>query len=156
MTTGWVTLDNGELRTLAGIGSRIGARVLDYTILSVAIFLALLLLILTGVMRADPTEEFSGLALIIQLFTWSLAMPPLLMLIYEPLLIAIRGRTIGKRIVGIDVIKANQGGVPGWGRSIGRVSIIAITSILCFISILLSDSRQGWHDKATGTMVVKA
>ncbi|MDE0138803.1 MAG: RDD family protein [bacterium] len=141
---------------LASVGSRITARILDYTILSVAIFLALLLLILTGVMRADPTEEFSGLALVIQLFTWPPVMAPLLMLIYEPVLIAIRGRTIGKRVVAIEVVGADQGGVPGWGSSVGRILILTITSILCFISILVSDSRQGWHDRATGTMVVKA
>ena len=35
--TGWVTLGNGEVRELASLGSRLGARILDWILISVAI-----------------------------------------------------------------------------------------------------------------------
>lgn len=152
----WVTLGTGERRRLPGIGSRLAARFLDYGILSAAIFLVLLVLTLTGVIRIDENEEFAALILIIQLITWPLLLPPVVMVIYEPLLTATRGKTLGKRMVGLEVVEADRGGVPGWGRSIGRFLILAITSVLTLVSILVSDSNQGWHDRMARTVVVKS
>ncbi len=90
----------------------------------------------------------------------------LISLIYEPALIATRGQTLGKMMVGIKVVRAEDGGLPGWGKAIGRwvlpgvLSLVPfvgwILQLLAYISLLWDDRRQGWHDKMATTVVVDA
>ncbi len=84
---------------------------------------------------------------------------------YEVVLIAVRGQTLGKMLVSIKVIRADFGGVPGAGKSVIRwiIPVAAswvpfigfLVSLLVYISLLWDSNRQGWHDKAAGTLVVK-
>ena len=97
-----------------------------------------------------------GLALLFLLVT----------LLYETTMIAMRGQTVGKMLTGVRVIRADDGGLPGWGKSIGRWLVLTLPSqipgigwivtLLVYLSPTWDDRRQGWHDKAVATVVVRA
>ena len=66
----------------------------------------------------------------------------------------------------IKVVRADNGLEPGWGKSIGRWIIPAALGFIPFVGWILyaaglplpdlwDKARQGWHDKAAGTLVIK-
>ena len=68
------------------------------------------------------------------------------------------GQTIGKKAMGIKVVKADGtpfGLVPAIIRYVGYI-VSAVVILLGFIWILFDPNKQGWHDKIAGTYVVKA
>jgi uncharacterized RDD family membrane protein YckC len=74
--------------------------------------------------------------------------------------LATTGQTWGRRIVGIKVVRADNGQPIGWGRAIGRTllegSISGWICYLGFLWMLWDDNKQTWHDKIVGSIVVKA
>lgn len=73
-----------------------------------------------------------------------------------------RGFTVGKRVVGLRVLSATTGRPVGMGRALLRLLVPAAGSLVLGIGQLVvhlspffdsSGRRQGWHDKAAGTMV---
>ena len=87
-----VVLDNGEECTLARLAQRLGARALD----------GVLALILLYVFRLPA---FFVLVVLIA---------------YEVWLLQSYGQTLGKRIVGIKVIRFDNGGLLSWSQSVQR------------------------------------
>ncbi|MFD8148821.1 RDD family protein [Streptomyces sp. NPDC059708] len=88
----------------------------------------------------------------------------LITLLYEWLMIAFVGATLGKMALGLKVVKENTGQAPGIGGGFIRWIIPMVGSVLCGIGQLLvylspffdnSGKLQGWHDRAAGTLVVK-
>ena len=157
--TGWVTLGNGEVRELASLGSRLGARILDWILISVAIGI----LAVIGIVGAIATGDEAGFIAVV----FGLALAVLVVtLLYEMTMIAVRGQTVGKMMAGARVVRATDGGVPGWGKSIGRWLILVgpvlipiggfLLTLLVYLSPTFDDRRQGWHDKAVATVVVRA
>lgn len=66
------------------------------------------------------------------------------------LLTSISGLTVGKRLLGIRVIRTN-GGRPGFGWALLRTALL-----FCAVPPLLSDrDLRGLHDRATDTIVVR-
>ena len=68
------------------------------------------------------------------------------------------GQTIGKKAMGIKIVKADGtpfGLVPAIIRYVGYI-VSAVVILLGFIWILFDPNKQGWHDKIAGTYVVKA
>ena len=152
----------------ASMGSRLGARLLDWLILSV--ILAVLGGIIFGILgaggglssldNADTTDDgafssalsgFGFLALVITVG-------------YELVLIAIRGQTFGKQAVGIKVVKELDGQNPGGLASFLRWLIPAAGFFFCYLPGFLvylspafdsSGRVQGWHDKVAKTVVIK-
>ena len=69
-------------------------------------------------------------------------------------------------MVGIKVVRADDGGIRGWGKSIGRWMVLVLPSLipiggfllvlLVYLSPTFDDRRQGWHDKAAATVVVRS
>lgn len=149
--TGWAELGSGETVELARIGARFGARVLDAIIVAVVFFA---LILFSG--SADDVSGFSVAGLILGI---------VIGVGYEVLQIAVWGQTLGKRMVGVKVIHAAHGGLPGWGKAFGRWAIPGllaliplvgwILSILCYLSATWDRVYQGWHDKAAGTLVIR-
>lgn len=70
------------------------------------------------------------------------------------------GQTLGKKIVGIKVIKERDGQPMGAGLAFGRYLLMAILSTLtCYINLLWplwDDKKQALHDKVVSTVVVTA
>jgi uncharacterized RDD family membrane protein YckC len=84
-------------------------------------------------------------------------------LFYEIGLIALRGATLGKQLMGVKVVRELDGQVPGWGPAVLRWLIPQLGGLVCGIGgivVLLSpffDSTgrfQGWHDKVAKTFVI--
>ena len=144
--TGWVTLGTGKQLELADPVARLVARVIDWLLFWAIAFVVILFL---AIRRGSP----SSVGTIIVLFL----MVAFVGLLYEPILIALRGQTVGKMAMKIRVARADNGSLPGWGKSIGRWAIPGLLvfipfvgwllALLCYISLTWDRSRQGWHDR---------
>ena len=169
--TGWATLDTGEGVELAGAGSRLGARIIDSVILSVVSIILLVagVLALIGLDLEDTTETEEELAEGGGVFLGMILAILAIGLLYEVVLIATRGQTLGKMATRIRVVRADNGQVPGWGKSLGRwllpalfgiagsyMPFVGLGVLLIYVSLLWDKRRQGWHDKAARTLVIKA
>ncbi|MBX9245630.1 RDD family protein, partial [Actinotalea ferrariae] len=73
-----------------------------------------------------------------------------------------RGYTVGKRLVGLRTLSAETGRPVGMGKAFVRLLVPAAGTLACGVGQLVvlasplfdsSGRRQGWHDKAAGTMV---
>lgn len=87
---------------------------------------------------------------------------------YEITMIATRGATVGKQVLGVRVVTYSDTGLasyapPGWRVSAkrwlipGALSLVNLVpiAVAIYLTALLDDSRRGWHDKFAGTVVVK-
>jgi uncharacterized RDD family membrane protein YckC len=87
----------------------------------------------------------------------------LLGFLYEFFFIALRGQTIGKMVMGVKVVSAETGQVPGYGKAFVRQVIPAFGWFICFIvgvlvylSVFFDGTKrnQSWYDKAAGDFVI--
>ena len=134
---GYANLGTGETVELATPGLRLGARLID-------IVIVIVLTVVVGFI--DP-----------------LLLPILVGAAYETCFVALKGQTPGKMAVSIKVVRADSGTLPGWGPAAGRwiipaigYTLLILPGLLVHASLLWDDRRQGWHDKAVKTLVVKA
>ncbi|MEM9777088.1 MAG: RDD family protein, partial [Chloroflexota bacterium] len=70
----------------------------------------------------------------------------------------ITGQTIGKRIMGVRVVRVD-GGRMTTIYTVRRIIMYVLGMVplfLGFLWILLDDERRGWHDKFAGTCVIYA
>ena len=153
-----MTLGSGHPVQLAGRGVRLGARLIDMVVvvLGMLVLAAIGLVILS--LGSDPSDASLGMAILVALAIGVVG--------YEVTLTAIRGQTLGKMALHIKIIRSDNGGVPGWRKSLGRwgvpfcVNLVPFigqfVSLLVYLSLTWDARRQGWHDKAAGTVVVKA
>ena len=160
--TGWATLGTGGSVELAVPLRRLGARVLDAVIVVLIQIIAVAIGVASamGLDAADWTDSSVGAFLAFVLLA------AIIGVLYEVTMIAVKGQTLGKMAASIKVVRADNGLVPGWGKSVGRWIIPMVLtfvpfvgwllSILVYISLLWDKVRQGWHDKAAGTLVIKA
>jgi uncharacterized RDD family membrane protein YckC len=164
---------------IASMGRRLGARLIDFAAIGV-VYSVLLGIGIAGSIgsvqdatdKCDPNSAtysqcvndsvtssglFSGLLGVI-------AIVFLVTLLYEWLMIAFVGATLGKLALGVRVVKESTGDKPGAGSGFIRWIIPAAGGIVCGIGALLvylspffdnSGKVQGWHDRAAGTLVVK-
>ena len=155
---GHAMLGSGEWRALASPGKRLGARLLD----TIIILLGQAFLGFFGVGTAS--RGTGGGESMIAAFVGIALTLAFLAVVYEVTLTALYGRTVGKMLVGIQVVRADTGDVPGWGKAIIRwllpfififVPVLGVfLHLLVYGSLTWDNSRQGWHDKAAGTLVV--
>ncbi|NQW04951.1 MAG: RDD family protein [Acidobacteria bacterium] len=113
---------------------------------------------------AGATGTDLGLAAMVSAFVATFFTIVILSIAYEVTLIAIKGQTLGKMAMGIHVTRADNGELPGWGKSAGRWALPMllglipfigwIGTLLTYVSLTWDDRRQGWHDKAAATVVV--
>ena len=152
---------------LAGGGQRIGARFIDGLIVLV------ILLLLAGVhmynfhvthtttnSNGQQTNAISG-----GIYGKNILVQLVVGFLYDSLLIGFMGGTLGMKLVGIRVVGASDGQLPGFRRgAIRALVLVVLGGILCGIGYLIiglsflwdsSKRRQGWHDKAAGVYVVR-
>ena len=137
--------------TLATVGSRVGARLIDA--LLVGAVSAAIVLLGGGVELNDGSVELPGW---MQWVTGGFAIA------YEIGLIALTGQTLGKRLVGIRVVDATTGAVPELDQAVRRafpnvltlVPFLGWLSIVAYLSAVWRPRRQGWHDSLAGTIVI--
>ena len=152
----WITTGTGQQAYLAGPGARLGARILDGLIVIAVAVVAFVLALIVAAGVGAVTAGVGGV-----LIVW-LALFIILAgaLAYEVVLTATKGQTLGKQAVGIKVVRIDNGQIPGWGPAFKRWGLPALlglvgVSLLCYLSLLWGDNRQGWHDKVAETYVIK-
>lgn len=149
---------------LASIAQRAWARIFDELLTGLPYIVALYIL------YPDAMKgEASGTTPETSLPLWLVIGLTLISIFYEVGLIAWRGQTLGKMLLGIRVAQYLDGRNPSIGQSALRCllpaaiavvleAVIPGSSILVaafFLSALLNPLRRGWHDLAGGTVVVR-
>ncbi|MEO7372056.1 MAG: RDD family protein [Ilumatobacteraceae bacterium] len=140
--------------TLAPITRRVAGLLLDQVIVALPVVLVIVAL---GFRPEDTVTSRSLLAFNIAVTSVAF--------VYETLMIARLGRTVGKFALGTRVVRAVDGGRPGWTDAVMRALVpLALSSIprigvflgvLVYSLALWTPLRQGLHDKAAGTLVVR-
>ena len=178
------TPESHQSQELATRFARFGARLIDgiiFLAFSVAFFLALHLtnvnpMPFDELSDSDSADEFFDH---VQDYSESIQSAAIWLAaigaVYEIAFIAFRGQTPGKMATRIQVVRADDlfqpewGRPPTWGSSFGRWALPFILGLpawfvpyvgeilvmLCYLSLVWDRDRQGWHDKAAKTFVVK-
>lgn len=86
----------------------------------------------------------------------------LLSFLYHWLFVANRGQTLGKMVLGIRVVGAEDGGAVGYGRAAARAAFFTVLGNACgcvwlidVLWLLWDRRKQTLHDKVTRTVVAK-
>ena len=107
-----------------------------------------------GELLASPGQRFAAYLVDIVLAFITLGIYSIVFIIMAHI-----GSSVGKRMVGIKIVKAD-GNQPGCITGVLLREIIgkfisSIIILLGFIWIIIDDKRQGWHDKIAETYVVR-
>ncbi|MFE6100573.1 RDD family protein [Streptomyces laurentii] len=179
---GYISLHGLGTVQVASMGRRLGARLIDGVAITVVYYI-LAAIGLAGVVGAgttidDCTSETYGTAAyqsciddqaaalggVFAAFFGVIFLLFIATMLYEWLMIAFVGATLGKMALGLKVVKENTGGKPGLGGGFIRWIIPMVGSLVCGIGALLvylspffdsTGKTQGWHDRAAGTVVIK-
>ncbi|GAA0667839.1 hypothetical protein GCM10010193_19500 [Kitasatospora atroaurantiaca] len=165
-------------RPAAGLGRRLAARLLDSAVVAVAAAGAGLPLFASAMthvqLKLDQARMASALTgrevkvwvidpVVLGKAGVLLAVLMLVGFLYEVLPTARTGQTFGKRLAGVRVVDARNGGrsanPPGLGRSIARWFVRELSALLLIGLVWpLFDrrARRGWQDRAARTRVVRA
>ncbi|HEY8478348.1 MAG TPA: RDD family protein [Spirillospora sp.] len=170
----------GPQDVLAGRWARLGAGVLDSLIISMVGTPAVLFAVRWDKMResiesgepvANPLELYNIPRLMV-----GYAIAFLVGFAYYTFMHARWGQTLGKKAFGIRLVRAADHSAVSWGQAIGRQAIVYGISVATMLInlfmpagaalgvlgaldnawILWDQKRQALHDKAVGTLVVKA
>jgi uncharacterized RDD family membrane protein YckC len=141
---------------LATIPQRILARLLDAIIIGVPAFLLVL-----------STSEIDEARRTVRTPLWAQLVATGIAAVYEVVLIRQRGQTVGKRALGIEVVRETDGKHPDWTASIMRYLLPVLPALIpvpglfllspvIYLVAIADPLRRGWHDRAAGTIVIKA
>ena len=140
--------------TLAPIIRRVGGLVIDQVLVALPVFAVVIAI---GFTPSDTVTSES--LLVFNISVTSLAF------VHQTTMIALLGRTVGKIAMGTRVVRLADGGRPSWWdalmRSLLPLSLGAIPRVGVFLGVLVysialwNPLRQGLHDKAAGTLVVR-
>jgi uncharacterized RDD family membrane protein YckC len=131
----------------AGWWSRVGATILDgIAVLLLSGMFALLGLIVRG-------ESGASTAFVIAYFALLVLYAPIMLFVWD-------GQTLGKRAVGIRVIRLDQSSIGFWRAALREFVVkwlLSFTIILYWLAALWplwNDLHRAWWDYAAGTRVV--
>lgn len=154
----------------ADMGKRLLARIIDGVLIGIAYTILFTLFFAGGAatVQVDPvTGELNsaGRGFVASLFI-GFALLGVLGIAYEVVMIALRGATVGKQLMGIKVVLERDGSVPGWMPSVLRWVIpqaagwvtCGLGTLIVYLSPFFDSAKrnQGWHDKVASTLVVNA
>ncbi|GAA5157891.1 RDD family protein [Ornithinimicrobium tianjinense] len=172
MPGGFATQTDERTRTpdgqpLAGWWHRVGARLLDSIVIAIVGGLVANTLV-PGVWAdytdwalsatdpaAQPPAELMG-----RVAQWSLVLA-VVGFVYEVVMVALVGGTLGKLMTGLRVRLRDQPGLPGWGAALIRSLVYQLSGVFAPVYLLnvlwplWDGKRQALHDKAAKTNVVK-
>jgi uncharacterized RDD family membrane protein YckC len=155
---------------VASMGTRLVARIIDALLLSVVVAAIAIPLGVTAFHSAHTVTNPDGTTTttfghgVVGGFFLVLAIFAVIGILYEVGMIAVRGATIGKQVMGVRVVRSDNAGVPGWGPALIRWIIPTAAGFACSLLTLLiyispffdnAHRNQGWHDKAANTFVIR-
>lgn len=165
---GFVMLPEIGTVAVATIWQRLLARLIDALIYGV--FYAIFLVIGASVVSSSAVTDFHGHTTFEH---FGLETPGLLLalagtavsgLVYEWLMLAYKGATLGKMALGIKVVNSGTGHHLSFGSAFVRPLVPLAASVFCnllgllvYISPLFDRSGRlrGWHDRAADDVVIK-
>lgn len=138
--------------TLAPLWRRIVAQMLDQVLVFVPVILVALAL---GVRTSGDVNDHA-FAINVAVIAVAFA--------YEFVMIAMWGRTVGKFALGTRAVRVDTGGPVLWSSSAIRAlvplaagvipGVGPFASMVVYATAFFDKRRQGWHDRAAGTIVV--
>ena len=159
--------EDGQTLVLATPRRRLVGRLIDLVLLIGATTIAVGLG-LGGTVLSALRGDAAGIGIAVGTLVVTIVVAGVLVLfavIYEGVMIARTGRTVGKRLVGVKVVRRDNGERPGWASSLARwavpyllllVPVVGwVLSLVAYISLLWDPQRQGWHDRLASTLVVR-
>jgi uncharacterized RDD family membrane protein YckC len=143
---------------LATIRQRSLAAILDELIVLVPAFVIALIWALSS--HTKQVKIGSGELLVITFVSAVVAVT------YHTVSIAVWGRTVGKLVTHVRVVRADTAGPPGWWYAGIRALVPAVAGAIpqvgtflvlpIYLLALFDPRRQGVHDKAAGTIVISS
>ncbi|WP_018178271.1 RDD family protein [Jongsikchunia kroppenstedtii] len=164
------TIANGRVVSLTSFGARVGAYILDAVIcwFMLAVFFGAGFGVMFGTAdytgRYEPCTRSDGSYASCEIVHFNpgavaagivlLVIGAVLPILYQWLMVAKTGSTIGKKAVGATIVDEATGGPVTSGRALGRalMFVVPLDAISPFFD---SNYRQGWHDKVAKTLVVE-
>jgi uncharacterized RDD family membrane protein YckC len=150
-----IIVETPRADALASIGKRALAQFLDGLVVGIPLFAITAAL---GYRLTDSSLSNSAL-------TWLTVLWVGANLMYNIIGVAVYGYTVGKRIVGIKVVSRADGGRVTWTYASLRaliptaVQLVPVVgpglSLVVYLRAVFHPLRQGLHDVAAGTIVVK-
>lgn len=135
----------------APLGMRAAARLLDFAV-GVALLVAMVVAVGTA---AGPSPDGTGVMLVSIVCTFFVYLP------YEVLLVGLLGRTLGKQVMGLEVIRVGDGERPGIRRSFLRNLLPMLLLVgffplypLPYLAAAMAKDHRWPHDRLAGTRVV--
>ncbi|MFC8503789.1 RDD family protein [Pedococcus sp. NPDC057267] len=159
--TGLVNIAGLGTVKIATLGQRFVARLIDGVIVTLVVWIIGFLGLGALAGSSDEAGNPSGFGVGAMVTTFFIIAA--FSLLYEMVMIAVRGQTLGKMIMGVKVVLERNGQVPGWGPSFIRWIVPIVGALACYIGALLvlisplfdsTGKLQGWHDKAANTLVI--
>lgn len=166
----WATDTSGH----AGFGSRLGAYLLDGLLYGLVSLVFIVIAVVLGVVAfadcslvdySDGTSDIvcpdssPSVGLLLAAIAVG-AVGVLGVALLYVVQLGRTGQTWGRRIVGIKVVRVGTGAAPGFWRALARQLFAGIISAnvlyLGYLWMLWDSDRQTWHDKISGTVVVKS
>ena len=140
----------------AGFWIRLCAKFIDGLIvgLPIGILVGIVMAASGGFKRSGP--EAFGLLLLVNGVAQLVAMA--LSVGYNAVLVGLWGTTLGKKVCGLKVIKAD-GSKPSFGRACGRAGAEIISGMVCYLGYVIAGfdvEKRTLHDHMCDTRVVKA
>lgn len=149
------SISENKTVALGGIGMRALAQVLDAFVVGLPTLLFLL------AMGLSPFEENLSDAELL----WITVIGVGVALLYNTVAIGVWGATIGKRICGLKVVNRMDGGPVSMNYAAVRALVPTVVqlvpvigpglAIVVYLRAAFHPMRQGLHDAAAGTLVVK-
>ena len=141
---------------LATFGQRVGATVIDTFILWVVMTIGFLVVGATVPAESfeDPSPGPSAFGGLIMMITWFIGPAYFVIMEGRP-----DGQTLGKKAMGIRVVRKSNGGPLGFGLAIGRYLARFVDAITLGLGLLWAawdPLHQTFHDKIAGTLVVRS
>lgn len=141
---------------LASIGRRFAAQWVDSFIFS----LPLMVVMFGGMMffafshqgdRADPSPMF-GIGVLALIFVYIIGY-----IVYDALMTARRGQTLGKMLLHIRVVRPDGSPVStsqAWGRAVVRGVMVHLLALVNYLPVFFTNEKTCVHDMAAKTRVV--
>jgi len=141
---------------LASFGQRVGGFLIDTFIVSAIYIVGIIVAVIATPSSTfdNPNPSPSGFGILFMLLTWLAAFAYYPFFEGKP-----AGQTLGKKAMGIRVVRKSNGAPLGYGLAIGRLFARFVDSFTFGIGLLWAawdPENQTLHDKIAGTLVVRS